>query len=222
MTRVLAVADEVHEPLYGELLRELDPDLIVSCGDLPFDYLEYLVTVANVPLLWVPGNHDPSPARERANASNPSRPDYFDNAHREPFGPPGGVALDGRIAEVAGLRLAGIGGSLNYSDGPHQYSEPQMRWRAAKMRLRARLARWAGRKPIDLFVSHIPPAGCGDDPDDPAHRGAEAFLRLLLDIRPSWMLHGHIHPHEGALPDRTVGVTQVVNVVPYRLLEVKG
>ena len=60
MTRILAVADEVDESLYGDKLDKLRPDLMVSCGDLPFDYLEYLVSRANVPLLYVPGNHDPS------------------------------------------------------------------------------------------------------------------------------------------------------------------
>ncbi|MGH3452683.1 MAG: metallophosphoesterase, partial [Haloechinothrix sp.] len=60
MTRVLAVADEVNEALFvPDNLTRAAPDLVVSCGDLPFDYLEYLVTVLNVPLLYVPGNHDP-------------------------------------------------------------------------------------------------------------------------------------------------------------------
>lgn len=220
MTRVLAVSDEVHEPLYGDLLKELAPELIVSCGDLPFDYLEYLVTVANVPLVWVPGNHDPSLRRERV-PMNPLRPDYLDEAHREPVGPPGGTNIDGRITEAAGLRIAGVGGSLNYNDGPNQYTESQMRRRARRLKRRGRLARLMGRKPVDLFVSHIPPAGCGDDPDDPAHRGAEAFRRLLIDLRPGWMLHGHLHPHEGSFADRAIGTTKVVNVVPYRLLEVE-
>src|SRR6266508_365807 len=60
MPRILAVADEVDESLGGEALAQLRPDLMLSAGDLPFDYLEYLVTVLNVPLLYVPGNHDPS------------------------------------------------------------------------------------------------------------------------------------------------------------------
>src|SRR5262249_58105031 len=53
MTRLLAVADEVDEALYGDALSRLRPDLIVSAGDLPFDYLENLVTRANVPLVYV-------------------------------------------------------------------------------------------------------------------------------------------------------------------------
>jgi len=40
MTRILAIADEVSEALYGGSLSDLKPKLVVSCGDLPFDYLE--------------------------------------------------------------------------------------------------------------------------------------------------------------------------------------
>lgn len=54
------MADEVDEFLYGDKLQTLRPDLVVSCGDLPSDYLEYLVSSLNVPLVYVPGNHDPS------------------------------------------------------------------------------------------------------------------------------------------------------------------
>ena len=35
-----------------------DIDLIISCGDLNPDYLMFLVTLSNVPVLYVHGNHD--------------------------------------------------------------------------------------------------------------------------------------------------------------------
>ena len=57
--RVLAVSDEIAPAVNRFEVRELEPDLIVSCGDLPFDYLEYLVSTLNVPMVFVPGNHDP-------------------------------------------------------------------------------------------------------------------------------------------------------------------
>ena len=46
--------------MYGDRLPSLNPDLVIGCGDLPFDYLEYLVSRLDVPLLYVPGNHDAS------------------------------------------------------------------------------------------------------------------------------------------------------------------
>ena len=33
-------------------------DVIISCGDLKKEYLEFLVTMTSKPVLYVPGNHD--------------------------------------------------------------------------------------------------------------------------------------------------------------------
>ena len=44
MVRILAVADETSERLWNARVRELRPDLVVSAGDLPWDYLEFLAS----------------------------------------------------------------------------------------------------------------------------------------------------------------------------------
>ena len=59
MKRILAIADEVDDAMYTDKLARLRPDLVLSCGDLPFDYLEFIVSRLDVPLVYVPGNHDP-------------------------------------------------------------------------------------------------------------------------------------------------------------------
>ncbi|HYU92441.1 MAG TPA: metallophosphoesterase, partial [Actinomycetota bacterium] len=120
MPRILAVADEVDESLGGEALAQLRPDLMLSAGDLPFDYLEYLVTVLNVPLLYVPGNHDPSLHSRREELAWPPSIELKDA--RDPVGPLGCTNVDGRIEDVAGLRVAGLGGSIRYREGPNQYT----------------------------------------------------------------------------------------------------
>ena len=56
---MLAIADEVCEPLWGPRAAQLAPDLVVSAGDLPWDYLEFMASSLDVPVLFVPGNHDP-------------------------------------------------------------------------------------------------------------------------------------------------------------------
>src|SRR5579864_689249 len=130
--RILAVADEVDEFLYGDRLPTPKPDLIVSCGDLPFDYLEFLVTRLAVPLLYVPGNHDPN--------VKPIDTTFVALDHRVAIpGPEGCDNVDGRIVEVRGLRVAGLGGSLRYKDGPNQYTQWQMRRRALSLEFWARL-----------------------------------------------------------------------------------
>ena len=58
--KILVVADEESPYLWDFYKpdRLKDVDLILGCGDLNQQYLEFLVTMANVPLLYVPGNHD--------------------------------------------------------------------------------------------------------------------------------------------------------------------
>ena len=38
--------------------RYHDVDVLVSCGDMPASYLEYITSVLSIPLLYVRGNHD--------------------------------------------------------------------------------------------------------------------------------------------------------------------
>src|SRR5881397_3947224 len=61
--RVLAVSDEVDENAYQSSLRDRygHIDLVLGCGDLPYDYLDYLATQLGAPLFAVHGNHDIPP-----------------------------------------------------------------------------------------------------------------------------------------------------------------
>jgi hypothetical protein len=218
VVRILAVADEVNDALYApETLRRAAPDVAVSCGDLPFDYLEYLVTILNVPLLYVPGNHDPDlgqrPEIEQSLALAPFIPDA--GGHRRPSpGPEGATNVDGRVEVTRGLRVGGLGGSVRYREGPNQYTQAQMRRRARRLARRARL-----RGGLDLLVTHTPPLGVGDE-EDPAHTGFAAFHWLANRLKPRLLVHGHIHPYGRKRPDRRIGEMLVVNAVPSRIVEV--
>ena len=60
--KILAVSDMVVDRLYSAQVAERfhDVEMIIGCGDLPYEYLEFLVTSMNIPLVYVPGNHDPA------------------------------------------------------------------------------------------------------------------------------------------------------------------
>ncbi|MFN2491003.1 MAG: metallophosphoesterase [Actinomycetota bacterium] len=220
MTRVLALSDEVSDSLYGPTLGRLVPDLVVACGDLPFDYLEYVVTMLNVPLLYVPGNHDPdvSPDRQRAEPGELLTP-FLSRSLEEPPGPQGCTNVDGRVVDAGGLRIAGLGGSIRYGRGPNQYTQAQMRRRALRLQLRLLRRRLSGRQGLDILITHAPPLGLGDG-EDPAHRGFRALHWLVARATPRILVHGHVHPYGQLQGDRTIGATKVVNAVAYRCLEV--
>src|SRR5258707_3585563 len=211
--RILAVADEVDDFLYGDKLQTLSPDFIVSCGDLPFDYLEFLVSSLNVPLVYVPGNHDPN--------VKPLDTTFVALDHRIPIpGPECCDNVDGRVLEVQGLRVAGLGGSLRYKDGPNQYTQAQMPWRAVKLEVRVRLKRVrSAHRKLDVLITHAPPFGVATAKDD-AHAGFVAFHRIIRGFQPQLLVHGHVHPYGKAQPERIVEGTRIVNASPSRLIEV--
>lgn len=196
--RILAMADEPDRKLWSERCREIvtDVDLILSCGDLPADYLSFLTCFTHAPILYVPGNHD---------SRYESRP------------PEGCVCADGRIIGINGLRVLGLGGSMRYRpDAPCMYSEEEMQARIRK--LRRSLCLTGG---FDILMTHAPVSGTGDQ-TDLAHRGFGCFGTLLDQYRPAAMFHGHIHQSysgSGFVRERQYNGIPVINACGYCLFD---
>ncbi len=166
--KILLISDHEEAALwdYYQPERLEGVELILSAGDLKAAYLEFLVTMANRPLVYVHGNHD-----GRYDAAPPEGCDCADDT----------------LLKVRGLRILGLGGSGWYSGGPYQYTERQMEKRIRRLRWKIRRA--GG---VDLILAHAPVRGYGDD-DSPAHRGFEAFLPLIDALHPRYFVHGHVH-----------------------------
>jgi len=195
--KILIVSDEECPALWDYYVpgRLKDYNLILSCGDLKSDYLQFLVTMARCPVLYVNGNHD---------------------AHYRQNPPEGCDCIDGGIVEYNGIRIMGLGGCLRYHPGPNQFTENEMRRRIR--RLSWRLRRMSG---VDLVVTHAPPKGLGDG-DDPAHWGFQCFRELLEQYEPNYFLHGHVHLRYGMGMDRVrqFGSTTLINCCERYELEI--
>jgi Icc-related predicted phosphoesterase len=212
MVRVLAIADEVAPALDGAAVRRIAPDLVLAAGDLPWDYLEFFVCATDAPVVFVPGNHDPDFEVPPFLRTGP----YVDCGDlSEQARPRGAVNADRTVVRAAGLSIAGLGGSLRYNNGPHQYTQRQYDRRARRLLRNARRA-----APVDVLLTHAPPRHLGDQ-EDPCHQGIDALHRVLEQVRPTWHLHGHIHPYGEQRPDRTVGPTTLRNVIPYKVIEIE-
>ena len=206
---VLAVSDEPDEALAANPGPARSVDLIVACGDLPFDYLGSLMNALDVPLVFVPGNHDPDLSGYRATRAGLTLRGGI--PVRAPW-PDGAVNADGRVVDAGGLRIAGLGGCLRYSAGPNQYTNRQQARRALALRARARRGWPRGGGRVDLLITHAPPRGAGDGADPP-HWGFAALHGLATALGPALLLHGHVPPYAGSA--RTVRLksgTQVLNV----------
>lgn len=207
MPRALVVADEVDEALWCDVSRRGTVDLLLSAGDLPFDYLRFLVDALEVPAVMVPGNHDPDIGGYTRRAGLILRAGF---PARWP-GPGGWSDADGRVVEAAGLRIAGLGGSIRYSPGPNQWTQAQQARRSR------RLVRQAGG-PVDVLLTHSPPRGVGDR-EDGSHQGFDCLHETVERLRPRWLLHGHIHPYGERMEQHRLGATTVRNVVGSHLIE---
>ena len=195
--KILAVSDEESQRYY-EYFRPgmLDAfDLIIACGDLRRAYLEFLVTMARCPLLYVHGNHD-----DRLDADPPE----------------GCVCIDDRLYVHHGIRIVGLGGSYRYREGKWMLTEFQMKRRIWK--LLPKIWRHDG---FDILVTHSP-ARHLNDLESLAHRGFECFLPLLRRYEPRFFIHGHIHRSYGIhIPQTCVfGKTTVINACDSCVVEI--
>ena len=195
--KILVLSDVADKALWDYLNRSLleGVELVLSCGDLPAEYLSFLTCFTNAPILYVHGNHD---------EGYETRP------------PEGCVCVEDKVYVHNGVRVLGLGGSMRYRQSPHMYTERQMRRRAR--RLWWRLHRTRG---FDILLTHAPARGLGDQ-DDLAHRGFETFNRLIDRWHPRYMVHGHVHQEYGPMAfkrERQRGTTTVVNAFKRYFIE---
>ncbi len=194
--KLLVVSDAISPLVYGKLdsASFSGVELVISCGDLPLNYLEYIISMLNVSCYFVPGNHDET---------------YLENP------PPGWNSLDGRIVNHNGIRLMGLGGSISYKpdSGPYYYSEKQMQLRL--IRLLPQL--WLHKK-IDILVTHAPPFQLGDLVGP--HQGFKVFRKILKQYQPRYHLHGHVHLNYSQNPRILhCGRTSIINAFEHHLFD---
>jgi Icc-related predicted phosphoesterase len=210
MIKILSVSDKVDELLYSSAIKRLfgDVDLILGCGDLPYYYLEFIVTMLGGPLFYVIGNH-----------GNAVKKSY---APKEEWEYPGGCEnIDGRVVRYRGLLIAGLEGSMRYNDNPDfQYSEREMAWKTWQLAPWLVMNRLLHGRNLDILITHAPPFGIHDRPDR-CHQGFRAFRSFMDRFQPRYLIHGHVHVYHPSEPIQTVyGNTTVINTYGYQTLEV--
>lgn len=194
--KVLLVSDKENDYIWDHFdpQRFKDIELIISCGDMQPRYLSFLVTMINVPLIYVHGNHDTTYANH----------------------PPEGCdSIEDTIFTYKGYRFLGLGGSMKYSGRPHQYSEKEMEKRIRK--LKSPLKKNDG---FDILVTHAPAFSLGDG-TGLCHKGFKSFLKLMDDYNPKFMFHGHMHLNYARL-DRIQRYknTTIINGYEYHIVDI--
>lgn len=204
--KLLAVTDEVVDIIYSPRIcsRFGDVDMVFSCGDLPYSYLEYIISMLNVPGFFVHGNHD---CEEHTSGGLSVKE------------PGGWINVDGRTIRRKGAIIGGLEGSIRYRpDGSYQYTDFQMMLKMWRMTPRLLLNQALRGRYIDILITHAPPYGVHDGVDH-AHRGFRAFHSFMVRFRPTYLLHGHKHIYGLERWHTRFFDTQVINVFPFRIIE---
>ena len=195
--KIMVIADYEEPGLwdYFNHRKTEGTDLIISCGDLKPEYLEFLTTMVNCPLIFVRGNHD----------------DRYDHKF-----PEGCIPIDDKMYDIDGIKIFGLGGSYRYRDSKVMFTEKQMKMRILKAKMKLAL-----RDRIDILVTHAPAKGYGDL-DDYAHQGFDCFNDLLYQYKPKYLVHGHVHKEYGNFQreiDHPSG-TKIINAYGHVFIEI--
>ncbi len=186
--KILFLADEPDKGLWDYFEKEklAGIDIIISCGDLPPQYLSFLATYFKGPVLYVHGNHD----------------ECYEKT------PPGGcTSIDGKVFVYEGVKIAGLGGSMEYKRGEHLFTERSMKKRVNKLKKKLFF-----KHGLDIFVTHSPAFNLCDG-DELPHRGFKSFYKILDKYHPQVFAHGHVHLNYSYNQPRIVnyGDTTVIN-----------
>jgi uncharacterized protein len=210
--RILAISDIELSFIYSPVIthRFQDADLVISCGDLPYYYLEYIISMLNIPLYFVNGNH-----MNRVEVGEAGDHYY----------PWGAIPLNQRsVRHPSGMLISGIDGSLQYNFGPYQYSQSQMWSKVFSLIPTLFINHIRFGRFIDIFVTHAPPWKIHDKEDRP-HQGIKAFRWFDKVFRPQMHLHGHIHVYrQDTLTETQLNLTRVINAYGFRelILQIPG
>jgi hypothetical protein len=195
--KILIISDQESSYLWDffDPTKFRDIDLVISCGDLKASYLSFLVTMIPVPLIYVHGNHDYR---------------YFSAP------PEGCVSIENEVFCFKGLKIGGLGGSIEYSGGPCQFSEKVM-----EKRVRRFIKTCKKKGGLDIFVSHSPTLGLGDGTDF-SHKGFKCFYKIYDECLPKFHLFGHEHLSYAPGAKRILNYKNItlINGFNYYILEI--
>ncbi|AKL97720.1 metallophosphoesterase family protein [Endomicrobium proavitum] len=226
--KILAVADvediSLEKRLESGGKKFEETDCIISCGDLPVKYLEFVTDSLNKSFFFVSGNHFVNQFYEDVFKSKKLVAKlYGGKGQKHKFG---GIDMHARVEVFGDYILAGFGGAMRYNPGAFQFTESEMTRLVKKVIFKIRVLRFFDflflRKRKDIVVlSHAPVAGIHDKEDN-CHKGFACFRDFIFKIKPVLWLHGHVHPEgQRKKPQQTYLIdTLVLNVIPSKIIEI--
>ncbi len=231
--KILCVSDYVDPLIYTQNVKEVFPDidLILCAGDLPMDYIDFIVSVFNKPTYFVFGNHD---LKEYHFYHKESRLDSqrFTKNYEQTIHGHGATYLgfksfvnenllveNPETGKKSPLLIAGASGTVRYNNGLCQFSEAQLKLKLLKMVPKLIYNKLKYGRYLDIFMTHASPRHIHDH-EDQCHLGFECYNWFLQQFKPVYMVHGHIHLYD--LREERIGKyydSTVVNAYAHYVIE---
>ncbi|MDR2364164.1 MAG: metallophosphoesterase [Spirochaetaceae bacterium] len=192
--KILCISDHIDPLVYSNSIKERfkDIDLVLSAGDLPMEYLEFVVSSLNKTLFFVFGNHNLTEfyRYKQSNTIIPHR--WIEN--ETDYGS-GATHIGSKVKTEEGLIIAGLGGSMRYNQGENQYTDFRMKLEILKLIPAMIINRIFRGRFLDILLTHASPRGIHDK-EDLCHRGFKSFLWFMRVFKPKYLIHGHIHLYD--------------------------
>ena len=216
--KILCVSDQIDPLVYSSNIKERykDIDIVISAGDLPMEYLDFIVSSLNKPVYFIFGNHNLSEYPLYHKTAGPQPIKQGDDPDATSHGT---TYIGFKTVRDSGLLIAGVSGSLRYNAGLNQYTDRQMKRKLVGLVPSLIMNRLRYGRFLDVLVTHASPEGIHDK-NDPCHRGFASFLWFMRVFKPRYLVHGHIHLYD--LQDIRVSrflETTVINAYSHYILD---
>ena len=233
--KILCVSDQIDPLVYSTRAKERfsDIDLVLCAGDLPMDYVDFIVSTLNKPTYFIFGNHNLNEFayyhKIKSESAHPvHRPEYSQTDYSHSHGAVycgfkvlknKDFIIKDKNGKESPLLVAGVSGSIRYNKGLNQYTNKQMFFKLLKMIPFLLLNKIRYGRYLDIFLTHASPRHLHDK-EDPCHLGFECFNWFIKKFKPVYLVHGHIHLYD--LREERVTIseqTSVVNAYSHYIIE---
>lgn len=227
MMKLLCVSDFVDPMIYNQNVKEAFPDIdaVLCAGDLPLDYIDFIVSVLNKPTYWIFGNHNLEGYKDYHGEK-----EYLPGNESKRFHGgtylgfrtaicPGLLIIDPKTGNQRPLLIAGVSGSRKYNNGKCQFTDKQMKLKLLLMVPELIKNKLRYGTYLDIFLTHASPRHIHDH-EDPCHLGFDCFNWFLEKFKPALMVHGHIHLYD--MREERIGKyyeTTVLNAYSHTIIE---
>lgn len=227
--KILIVSDLIDPFIYNYTIKDTfkDVECVLCAGDLPMDYIDFIVSTLNKPTYFIFGNHNLKEYKYYHAYLPKDRQTVCTDFHGHGAVYAGFKVITDRQLKWLNpkknksvpLLIAGVSGSKDYNHGLNQYSEFAMSFKLLQMMPKLILNKILYGRYLDIFLTHATPRHVHDH-EDRCHQGFKCFNRFLKKYKPAYMVHGHIHLYDLNEPRISVyEKTVVVNAYGHYVID---